>query len=62
MGLFNLGETEATISVAWSDLGLSGQQQVRDLWRQKDLPVADGKFSGTVPRHGVLLVKLRPIK
>ena len=60
LGLFNLGEAEATISAAWSDLGLSGKQQVRDLWRQKDLPAADGKFQATVPRHGVVLVKLKP--
>ena len=60
LGLFNLGEAEATISAAWSDLGISGTQRVRDLWRQKELPPADGKFSGVVPRHGVLFVKLRP--
>ena len=60
LGLFNLGEAEATISAGWSDLGLSGRQQVRDLWRQKDLPAADEKFTATVPRHGVVFVKLRP--
>ena len=60
LGLFNLGEADATLSIAWGDLGLSGRQQVRDLWRQKDLPAADGKFQAALPRHGVLLVKLRP--
>jgi len=60
LGLFNLSETEATISVAWGDLGLSGKRQVRDLWRQKDLPAVEEKFEATVPRHGVVLVKLRP--
>jgi alpha-galactosidase len=60
LGLFNLGEAEATISASWSDLGLSGKQQVRDLWRQKDLPAAEEKFQTVVPRHGVMLVKLRP--
>ena len=59
LGLFNLGEAETTISVAWSDLGLSGKQQVRDLWRQRDLPAAENKFQAAVPRHGVMLVKLR---
>ena len=52
LGLFNLGEAEATISAAWSDLGLSGKQQVRDLWRQKDLPAADGKFQACAPARG----------
>jgi alpha-galactosidase len=62
LGLFNLGEAEATISVTWGELGLSGKQQVRDLWRQKHLPPADKKFQATVPRHGVVLVKFRPSK
>ena len=62
LGLFNLGEAEATISVAWSDLGLNGKQQVRDLWRQKDLPTGEEKFQAAVPRHGVTLVKIRPAK
>jgi alpha-galactosidase len=62
LGLFNLGEADATISAAWSDLGLGGKQQVRDLWRQKDLPAAVEKFQAPVPRHGVLLVKLQPEK
>ena len=62
VGLFNLGDAESTVSVAWGDLGLTGKQQVRDLWRQKDLPASDGKLAAQVPRHGVLLVKLQSAK
>ncbi len=58
LGLFNLGETGATIPATWSDLGLSGKQQVRDLWQHKNLPLADEKFEANVPRHGAVLVKL----
>jgi alpha-galactosidase len=43
-------------------IGLPGKQKVRDLWRQQDLPVADGKMPITVPGHGVLLVKMSPVK
>ena len=32
-------------SRAWSDIGVSGPQRVRDLWRQQDL----GKFAGFLP-------------
>ncbi len=60
VGLFNLSETEAAISVEWSELGLAGQQQVRDLWRHKDLGAANGKYEAAVPRHGVMLVRLSP--
>jgi alpha-galactosidase len=58
VGLFNRGETEATVPAKWADLKLSGKQLVRDLWRQKDLGSFDGLFSASVPRHGVVLVKI----
>ncbi len=62
LGLFNLSETKGTLAVDWAELGLSGPRQVRDLWRQKDLPVVDGKIKAVVPRHGVLLMRLRAAK
>ena len=58
MGLFNRGEDEATVTVHWADLGLSGKQPVRDLWRQKDLGKFADQFQARVPRHGVVLVKI----
>jgi alpha-galactosidase len=61
VGLFNLGEQEATITAKWSDLKLSGKQNVRDLWRQKDLGQFEDKFQLTVAPHGAELVKIMPI-
>lgn len=58
VGLFNLGEAPATLSVTWAELGLEGQRRVRDLWRQKDVGNAGGHYSATVNRHGVALVRL----
>jgi alpha-galactosidase len=58
VGLFNRGEDEATIKLNWSDLGVTGKHHVRDLWRQKDLGKFSGSFSGKVPRHGVVLIKV----
>ncbi len=60
VGLFNLGEPEATVTANWSELGITGKQIVRDLWRQKDLGTFDGRFSARVDRHGVVLVSIRP--
>jgi alpha-galactosidase len=60
VGLFNLGEFPQEISVTWPELGLHGRQSVRDLWRQRDLGVRDGRYTATVPRHGVALVRIRP--
>ena len=60
VGLFNRGTEETVVTAKWSDLGVSGGQIVRDLWRQKDLGQFEGEFHTRVPRHGVVLVKLRP--
>jgi alpha-galactosidase len=58
VGLFNLGDETAQVTVKWSDLGVSGKQTVRDLWRQKDLGQFEESFQATVPSHGALLVRL----
>lgn len=60
VGLFNLGATNAVITVNWPDLKISGAQTVRDLWRQKDLGKFDNGFSTNVASHGVVLVKISP--
>jgi alpha-galactosidase len=59
VGLFNRGEEDADATAKWSDLGLKGKQVVRDLWRQRDLGKFDGEFKAKVPRHGVVLVRVR---
>ena len=59
VGLFNRGEVENKVAARWSDLNLSGKQIVRDLWRQKDQGEFENQFSATVPRHGVVLVRIR---
>ena len=60
VGLFNRGEGLKVITADWQDLGLRGPQRVRDLWRQKDVGTADGKFEAAVGRHGVVLVRMWP--
>ena len=58
VGLFNTGDHAAELSVTWAELGLDGTRQVRDVWRQKDIGPASGKFTVKVNRHGVSLVRL----
>jgi alpha-galactosidase len=58
LGLFNRGESETEITVSWSDLGISGKQKVRDLWRQKDLGIFNEKFSSHVQKHGVAMIRI----
>jgi alpha-galactosidase len=58
VGLFNRGEDETLIILKWSDVGLSGNLKVRDLWRQKDLGKFSAQFQAVVARHGVVLLKV----
>ena len=60
VGLFNLGFAEAQVQVSLSDLGVKGEQLVRDLWRQKNLGTFKDRFQTKVPAHGVVLVKVTP--
>lgn len=60
VGLFNAGSAPASVSVRWADLGLSGAQKVRDLWRQKDLGVHADGFTAQVATHGVVLIRVMP--
>ncbi len=62
VGLFNLGEEEAPIIATWSELGRTGKQKVRDLWRQSDLGTFTDQFQASVPRHGVMLVRISRTK
>lgn len=57
-GLFNRGNAVSTVTAKWADLGISGKQRVRDLWRQSDVGVFETEFQAAVARHGVVLIRL----
>jgi alpha-galactosidase len=59
VGLFNRRSTKAKIKVSWSDLGISGKQIIRDVWRQKDIAIAKDNYETEVAAHGVVLLKLK---
>jgi alpha-galactosidase len=60
--LLNRGTAEKEISVNWEDLGYPSHftASVRDLWQHKDLGKVTGKFSASVPSHGVVMVTVKP--
>jgi alpha-galactosidase len=62
VGLFNRNEFPVSVCAPWSVVGVSGKQLVRDLWSQRELGTFDSAFTGTVPRHGAILVRIRPAK
>ncbi|MET9312436.1 X2-like carbohydrate binding domain-containing protein [Kribbella sp. NPDC003505] len=63
VALFNLGQTDADMTVNFADLGLDGAAKVRDLWARTDLGTfASGYTAKDVPIHGVRLLKVTPQK
>ncbi len=60
--LLNRGTSEKEISVNWEDLGYPAHfsATVRDLWQHKDLGKFSGKFSASVPSHGVVMITVKP--
>jgi len=60
-GLFNLHRRPEIVTARWSDLRLQGSRMVRDLWRQRNVGVFNGRFSALVPAHGVVLVSFRQV-
>ncbi|MBV8254105.1 MAG: NPCBM/NEW2 domain-containing protein [Chitinophaga sp.] len=59
VGLFNLSDNKQELSIQWDQLGVKGSQHIRDLWRQKELGVANNSYSAQVPPHGVLFLKMK---
>ena len=60
VGLFNLSEARRDITVTAADLGVSGRQRVRDLWRWKEIGTIADAYTASVGRHGVMLVRMWP--
>ena len=62
VGLFNRSVKKETVTANWQDLGITGKQTVRDLWRQKDVAVTSDKYEAEVAPHGVVLLKMTTAK
>ena len=58
VALFNRGLAPRSIEVRWEDLGLSGPQAIRDLWKRADLGTFAEGYSVMVPSHGAVLLKV----
>lgn len=58
IGLFNRDNTAATRSVKLSDLGITGEWNMRDLWRHADEGKAPATISANLPAHGCKIIRL----
>jgi hypothetical protein len=59
VGIFNLGEKMSKPTIPFSSVQLPAQAKLRDIWRQQDLGVYKNSFIAAIPRHGVLLLKVK---
>jgi alpha-galactosidase len=59
VGLFNRQRTVEQMTVKFSQIGIPGDADVRDLWVKKDLGAFKDSFSSYVPKHGVVLVRIK---
>ncbi|MDE5890724.1 MAG: glucan 1,6-alpha-isomaltosidase, partial [Bacteroidales bacterium] len=57
IGLFNRDDAAVSRTVSFSDLGISGEWNVRDLWKHEDEGKASS-VSAVIPAHGCKIVKL----
>jgi alpha-galactosidase len=60
VALFNLGDTAATVSARWTDVGFSGSAKVRDVWSHTDLGSFTGSFGATLNPHASRLLRVTP--
>ncbi|BDI30415.1 alpha-galactosidase [Capsulimonas corticalis] len=58
VGLVNTGSLAADITVTWAQLGLTGKQPIRDLWRRKDIGALTHGYTVSVPAHSAVLIKV----
>ena len=59
VGLFNRGESPMPVTVLFKEIGAGASVSIRDLWERKDLGSFKGSYTAQVPRHGVVLLKIR---
>jgi alpha-galactosidase len=62
VGLFNREQSTIKITVKFSQIGIGDRAAVRDLWTRKDLGVFSGSYSADVVEHGVVMIKVTPVK
>jgi alpha-galactosidase len=61
VGLFNRAPEPAPVTVKFSDIGLTGPQPIHYPWTHTDQGATSSgtdTFTATVPRHGVVLLKV----
>ncbi len=61
LGIFNVSDRSRKISLDLKKIGLDGQWNARDLWRQKDEGPIGGVYAVELPPHAPHFLKLTPV-
>ena len=59
VALFNRGELETPMTLKMSDLNLENAVKLHDVWANKDITILNGTYTAVVPKHGVVLLRIR---
>ena len=59
VGLFNRQRFAEEMAVDFSQIGITSEAIVHDLWLKNDVGTFKDKFSAFVPRHGVVFVRIK---
>jgi hypothetical protein len=60
VALFNLNDGNATTTVAWNSLGVTGPVHVYDLWAGQDLGSFQDSYSAALNAHSSALLRITP--
>jgi alpha-galactosidase len=58
IGLFNRSTAAQDVELAWSDVGLTGKQKLRDVRLHKDFGVMKERYTSRIPAHGAVLLRV----
>ncbi len=59
LAIFNRAGKDANVTLNWSDLGIrKAPKSARDLWLHREVRLGKTGYSGNLPAHGVLLLRL----
>jgi alpha-galactosidase len=59
VGLFNRESTPEPVTALFREIGVGETATVRDLWARKDLGTFKNSFTAVVPKHGVVMVRVK---
>jgi alpha-galactosidase len=59
VAVFNRARTDANVTVSWTDLGMKkAPKAARDLWLHREISLVREGYSGNVPAHGVVMLRI----